>query len=229
MIALIVFRTIPCGRGGIPLAPVLREVLLPECHHQNIANQYNVKVSFRKRRTGKFYTGTRETGPHGVLSIASAVWEQVSNGAWAAPDSTLELRNAARLQEQGLAPEPDPEPATSIAHDFSATPEADTRVVWEPVTSNGVIVRWQRLRWCHRYVGGSDPTPGASGSGDMRDSGLQTEPDTEPDCMPPVPQPRKQVPLVSSAEDAAAMGGWPGFSMPFASECNRALGNQSVR
>ena len=105
-----------------------------------------MKVSFRKRHTGKFYTGTRETGPHGVLSIAAAVWEQVSNGAWAASDFTLELRQAARLQEQGLAPEPEPEPARTIAHDFSATPEADTRVVWEPVTSNGVIVRWQAPR-----------------------------------------------------------------------------------
>ena len=58
---------------------------------KTIANQCNVKVSFRKRHTGKFYTGTRETGPHGVLSIASAVWEQVSNGAWEASDFTLEL------------------------------------------------------------------------------------------------------------------------------------------
>ena len=144
-----------------------------------------------------------------MLSIASAVWEQVSNGAWEASDFTLELRQAARLQEQGLAPEPDPEPARTIADDISATPEAGKRVVWEPVTSNGVIVRWQRLEWCHRYVGGSDPTPGASGSGDMRDSGLQTEPDD----MPPVPEPRQQMPLVSSAEDAEAMGEWPGFSM----------------
>ena len=125
-----------------------------------------------------------------------------------ASDCTLELQQAARLQEQGLAPEPEPEPARAIAenkiHDISATPEADKRVVWEPVTSNGVIVRWQRQGM---DVGGSDPTPGASDSGDMRDSGLQTEPDD----MPPVPQPRQQVPLVSSAEDAEAMGGWPGF------------------
>ena len=74
------------------------------------------------------------------------MWEQVSNGAWEASDFTLELRQAARLQEQGLAPEPEPDPATTIAHDFSATPEAGTRVVWEPVTSNGVIVRWQTPR-----------------------------------------------------------------------------------
>ena len=118
--------------------------------------------------------------------------------------SRWSLRQAARLQEKGLAPEPAPEPARTIAHDLSATPEADTRVVWGPVTSNGVIVRWQRQGM---DVGGSDPTPGASGSGDMRDSGLQTEPDTEPDGMPPVPQPRQQVPLVSSAEDAEAIGG----------------------
>ena len=79
-----------------------------------------------------------------MLSRAAAVWAQVSNAAWEASDFTLELRQAARLQEQGLAPEPEPEPARTIAHDFSATPEADTRVVWEPVTSNGVIVRSQR-------------------------------------------------------------------------------------
>ena len=164
-----------------------------------IANQCNVKVSFR-RHTGRFYTGTSETSPRGVLILASAVWEQVSNGAWMASDFMLELQQAARLQEQGLAPEPEPEPAKPIAHDFSATPEADTRVVWEPVTSNGVIVRCQRQGM---DVGGSDPTPGASGSGDMRDSGLQTEPDD----MPPVPEPRQQMPLVSSAEDAEAMGG----------------------
>ena len=109
---------------------------------KTIANQCNVKVSFRKRHTGRFYTGTSETSPHGVLSIASAVWAQVSHAAWEASDFTLELLQAARLQEQGLAPEPEPEPARTIAHDFSATPEADTRVVWEPVTSTGVSVRW---------------------------------------------------------------------------------------
>ena len=144
------------------------------------------------------------------------MWEQVSNGSWMASDFTLELQQAARLQEQGLAPEPEPEPARPIAHDFSATPEADTRVVWEPITSNGVIVRWQRQGM---DVGGSDPTPGASGSGDMRDSGLQTEPDD----MPPVPEPRQQVPLVSSAEDAEAMGvAW--IQHVLVSECKLALG-----
>ena len=177
----------------------------------------NVKVSFRKRHTGRFYTGTSETSSHEVLSIDLAVWEQVSNGAWLAEVFTLELQQAARLQEQGLAPEPEPEPARTIAHDFSATPEADTRVVWEPVTSNGVIVRWQHQGM---DVGGSDPTPGASGSGDMRDSGLQTEPDD----MPPVPEPRQQMlPLVSSAEDAEAMGvAW--IQHALVSECKLALG-----
>ena len=33
-----------------------------------------------------FYTGTSETSPHGVLSIASAVLEQVSNGRIAGPN-----------------------------------------------------------------------------------------------------------------------------------------------
>ena len=54
----------------------------------------------------------------GVLSIASAMWEQVSNGAWEASEFTLELRQVARLQEQGLAPEP--EPAENKIHDISA-------------------------------------------------------------------------------------------------------------
>ena len=85
---------------------------------KTIANQCNVKVSFRKRHTGKFYTGRTETSPHGVLIIASAMWEQVSNGAWEASEFTLELRQVARLQEQGLAPEP--EPAENKIHDISA-------------------------------------------------------------------------------------------------------------
>ena len=128
----------------------------------------------------------------------------------------MSCKQAARLQEQGLASEPEPEPARAIAHDFSATPEADTRVVWEPVTSNGVIVRWQHPGM---DVGGSDPTPGASGSGDMRDSGLQTEPDD----MPPVPEPRQHMPLVSSAEDAEAMGGVAWIQHVLVSECKMAL------
>ena len=67
--------------------------------------------------------------------------------------SRWSLLQAARLQEQGLAPEPEPEPARTIAenkiHDISATPEADRRVVWEPVISAGVIIRWQTVaqRW----------------------------------------------------------------------------------
>ena len=53
----------------------------------------------------------------------------------------------------------------------------------------------------------------------MRDSGLQTEPDD----MPPVPQPRQQVPLVSSAEDAEATGvAW--IQHALVSECKLALG-----
>ena len=72
-----------------------------------------------------------------------------------ASDFTLELQQAAMLQEQGLAPEPESEPARTIAenkiHDISATPEADRRVVWEPVTSAGVIIRWA-TRWLRPHA-----------------------------------------------------------------------------
>ena len=74
---------------------------------KNIANNCNVKVSFRKRHAGRFYT-TSDDLPHGVLSIASDVQEQVSNGAWMASDFALELRQAFMLEERGLAPAPEP-------------------------------------------------------------------------------------------------------------------------
>ena len=182
----------------------------------NIANECNVKVSYRKRHTGKFYTGTSEKGPHGVPSIASPVWEQVRDGAWMASDLTLELQQAVMLQERGLVPEPEVTVAENRIHDVSATPKADQPMAWEPVTEHGVIIRWTRHK--RRRVGGWDPTSGvgvggsnptSASSGDTwREPGLQTsahpEARPEPEAMPPVPTRRQQMPLVSSAEDVEA-------------------------
>lgn len=166
---------------------------------KNIANECGVKVSFRKRHAGKFYTGTVENVPHGVLSIASPEWEQVSKAVGMASDFTLELRQAGVLQDQGLAPEPEGAAAENTVRDISAAPEADNNVVWEPVTEKGVIVGWQR-----QGAGGSDPASGASGSTSGA-SGSQAQ----TPCLPPVPTVRQQMPLVSSAEDAEARGmGW---------------------
>ena len=194
---------------------------------KNIANNCNVKVSFRKRHAGRFYT-TSDDLPHGVLSIASDVQEQVSNGAWMASDFALELRQAFMLEERGLAPAPEAV-AENRNHDVSATPDADDRTVWEPVTLKGVIVSWQRQ---DMGVGGSDPTSGVGGSdptsgfgGPSSSSGLQRE----PDGMPPVPKPRHQTPLVSSAEDAEARGVWAEFSMSLSQTASWLWKNQSVR
>ena len=212
---------------------------------KNIANNCNVKVSFRKRHAGRFYT-TSDDLPHGVLSIASDVQEQVSNGAWMASDFALELRQAFKLEKWGLAPEPEAV-AENRNHDVSATPDADDRTVWEPVTLKGVIVSWQRQ---DMGVGGSDPTSGVGGSdptsgvggsdptsgvggsdptsgfgGPSSSSGLQRE----PDGMPPVPKPRHQTPLVSSAEDAEARGVWAEFSMSLSQTASWLWKNQSVR
>ena len=208
----------PVGEEGFLLPLSLSKSCSLNAIVKNIANNCNVKVSFRKRHAGRFYT-TSDDLPHGVLSIASDVQEQVSNGALMASDFALELRQAFKLENWGLAPEPEAV-AENRNHDVSATPDADDRTVWEPVTLKGVIVSWQRQ---DMGVGGSDPTSGFGGPSSS--SGLQRE----PDGMPPVPKLRHQTPLVSSAEDAEARGVWAEFSMSLSQTASWLWKNQSVR
>ena len=54
------------------------------------------------------------------MSIASPVWEQVSEAAWVASDFALEMRQAVMLQERRVAPEPEVAVTENRIHDVSA-------------------------------------------------------------------------------------------------------------
>ena len=143
----------------------------------NLANTCNVRVSYRKRHTGKFYTGTAVEGPHGVLSIASDDQQNVEHASWMASELVLELQLAVVAKEEGLDPEPEV-PVEGANKDGNAAPDNTRPAHWEPIMKNGIIIGWKRAPG----GGGSDPPSGASA------------------MEPPVPTPQQQVPATKGHE-----------------------------